>query len=147
MAFHMRDHVSSLLFSREEPLFHKSSSKCWVLVNKHDFSLLARDTFADLLLPDTADQQVTQHDIGQPLLQTTPVFHHRPQHQPGRKALHVQLPEIVSLVTDYIQLHRFTAESRRRSTVGNAVVVTLDEVRADLLSNVPGLAKKGISQR
>lgn len=78
----------------------------------HGFSLLAQgDTFADLLLLDTADQQVTQRDIGQPLLQTTPVFHHRPQQQPGRKALHVQYPEIVTLVTDYSQLHGFAAES------------------------------------
>ena len=74
------------------------------------------------------------------------VFHHLPSSKPGRKPLHQQFPEIVTIVTDFVQQHGFAAESRRRTSVGNAMGVTLAEIKAHVLSKIPQLAKKGFSR-
>lgn len=122
------------------------SSNRWVLVNMHEFSLMAHgDTFADLLLLDVEDN-VLEEQQGEEPPQAAEVFNHLPRQKPGRKPLHMQYPEIVTIVTDFIQLHGFAAESRRRSTVGNAMGVTLAELKAHVLSKVPSLANKGISR-
>ena len=103
---------------------HESSTKHWALVNMHDFSFPAQgDTFLDLLLLDQEDKQDTQahgSTEGQSLEQTMAVYNHLPQCKPGRKPLHTQYPEIVTLVNDFIQIHGFAAESRAfdKSKVG-----------------------------
>ena len=59
----------------------------------------------------------------------------------GLHPLSAQYPEIVTLVTEFSQMHCFATESCHRQMVGNAVGVMLNEVNAHAVS-FPKLEKK-----
>ena len=73
------------------------------------------------------------------------IVHHVPL-KPGCKPLHQQFPEIITLITDYVQLHGFSAQSRRRSQVGNSMGVSLRDLQDHLKEKIPQLKKRGISR-
>ena len=54
--------------------------------------------------------------------------------------------KIVTTVTDFVQQHGFAAEAQRRTSVSNAMGVTLAEIKSHLLAEVPQLARKGLSR-
>ena len=125
---------------------HEKSTGRWVLVNMHEFLLNATgDTFADMLTLDSPVSGGEQKNT-EGAASASDVFHHLPSSKPGRKHLHQQFPEIVTIVTDFVQQHGFAAESRRRTSVGNAMGVTLADIKAHVLSKFPHLAKKGFSR-
>ena len=125
---------------------HEKLTGRWMLVNMHEFSLNATgDTFADMLTLDSPVSDGEQKNT-EGAASASDVFHHLPSSKPGRKPLHQQFPEIVTIVTDFVQQRGFAAESRRRTSVGNAMGVTLAEKKAHVLSKIPQLAKKGFSR-
>ena len=62
----------------------------------------------------------------------------------GRPSLVSKFPTIVSISTSFIKANGYSAHERRREEVGK-VDVSLQEIRAHLLSTVPGLRSHGIS--
>ena len=54
-----------------------------------------------------------------------PVVHHRPQLKPGRRPYYMEFPQLVTTVSDFVKLHGYAAEARRRTTVRNAILVSL----------------------
>ena len=112
-----------------------------------EFSFLnGVDTFADLLLLEDGERQVEETRASNPTqqLESGPV-HHAAQ-KPGRIPLHQAFPEIVTTVTDFIQTHGFSAQSRRRTMTVNSMGVTLSDIRSHLLKQFPALRKRGISR-
>ena len=89
---------------------------------------------------------VTRRDESQTEPDTTQPFHHHPQLRPGRKPVHEIYPEIVTTVTDFIQSHGFSAQSRRRSSVGNSMGVTLAEIQTHIIKHIPELKARGLSR-
>ena len=102
-----------------------------VIVNMHEFLFSGqRDSFADLLLLDTpVDSEAYNKEDTEG---EEPQMVHHVHLKPGRKPLSEQFPEIVTLVTDYVQQHGFSAQSRRRSQVGNSMGVTLKDLQVHL---------------
>eukprot|EP00117_Sycon_ciliatum_P025801 scpid112226/ scgid21331/ len=76
----------------------------------------------------------------------TDVYHHQPQQKPGRQPIFETHPELVGIVTEYIQNHGFSAQSRRRSTVGNDMGVSLTDIREHVMKRMPEVREKGISR-
>lgn len=125
----------------------RGSLQSSILVNMKEFTLLnGADTFAELLLLDDGEQQVEETRAQNPTqhLENGPL-HYVPQ-KPGRIPLHQAFPEIVTTVTDFIQTHGFSAQSRRRSQTGNSMGVTLSDIRSHLLEQFPALKERGISR-
>ena len=122
-------------------VFQRSTRRT-VVVNMAAFSLLASgDTFVDLLLlcePSQSPGASARRE------EPDSVYHHLPRAQPGRKTIHSQFPEIVTVVTDFIQSHGFSAQSRRRNSTGNSMGVSLADIQAHILTKVPSL--KSISR-
>ena len=113
------------------PVVSVSKGGSTAIVNMHKFLFSGhRDSFGDLLLldgPVNADCVSAEADNSETSTggaEEPQVVHHVPL-KPGPKPLHKQFPEIVTLVTDYVQLHGFSAQSHRRSQVGNSMGVTL----------------------
>ena len=98
------------------PVMSVSKGGFIVIVNMHEFLFSGqRDSFADLLLLDTPVD--SEADNKEDTEGEEPQVVHHVHLKPGRKPLSEQFPEIVTLVTDYVQLHGFSAQSRRRSQV------------------------------
>ena len=116
-----------------------------VIVNMHEFLFSGqRDSFADLLLLDTPVD--SEADNKEDTEGEEPQVVHHVHLKPGRKPLTEQFSEIVTLVTDYVQLHGFSAQSRRRSQVGNSMGVTLKDLQVHLKEKIPELKRRGISR-
>lgn len=102
--------------------------------------LLSLDTFADIfLLADVADknssvlqdenQAPKQHvAYSNPESVDLPTACQLPRLRPGPKPFFEQFPELVTVVTDFVKLHGFSAEARRRSSVGNMMGVSLKDI-------------------
>ena len=114
-------------------------------------SLVTEIPFADLLLLDrtvNADWQSAELDKNETSMggeEEPQVVHHVPL-KPRPKPLHKQYPEIVTLVTDYVQWHDFSAQSRPRSQVGNSMGVTLQDLQHHLKKKLPPLKRRHISR-
>ena len=127
------------------PVMSVSKGGFIVIVNMHEFLFSGqRDSFADLLLLDTPVD--SEADNKEDTEGEEPQVVHHVHLKPGRKPLSEQFPEIVTLVTDYVQLHGFSAQSRRRSQVGNSMGVTLKDLQVHLKENIPELKRRGISR-
>ena len=128
-----------------------------VLSNMNDFSLLARgDTFADIfcLCEDVAVQEPVRQGEPQTMSSSAPqasdanipMVHHRPQLKPGRRPYYMEFPELVTTVSDFVKLHGYAAEARRRTTVGNAMGVSLADIVQHVKEQITELKEKGISR-
>ena len=107
-----------------------------------DFSLAGTgDTYADLLLLGGAESEAVVPQEEAPEMMSTHV-----RNKPGRHPLYEVYPEIVTHTVTFIKLHGFSAQSRQRSTVGNAMGVSLEDVRQHLLNKLLELCKRGISK-
>jgi hypothetical protein len=134
----------------------RCSTKTWVLVNLADFTLSAGgDTFADLfLLANPSDcQDDEKHLAGSPVHvavteepEDDDTYCHLPKHKPGPVPVYQQFPDLVLVVTEFIQSHGFSAQNRRRNEIGNAMGVTLAEIQGHVMEKMPELKKRGISR-
>ena len=102
--------------------------------------------FEDLVLlgepiPDSGAEDTPIEDTTQ-----EPVYSYLPRQRPRQKPLYQQFPDIVTLVTDFLQAHGFAAEARRRSCIGNAMGVTLAGIQEHLKAKIPQLKERGISR-
>ena len=69
-----------------------------------------------------------------------------PQLRPGPKPFFEQFPELITVVTDFVKLHGFSAEARRRSSVGNMVGVSLKDIVEHVKQKIPELKETSISR-
>ena len=113
-----------------------------VLVNIHEFSFSFHgDTFADmLLLYDHKEGQTDRSEQASNISEEMHTLHCKP----GRVPLHERHPRLVTAVLDFISLHGFAAESRRRTTVGNSMGGSLADIRKHVLQTFPEI--KSISR-
>ena len=106
-------------------------------MNMTEFSLLADgDTFVDLLLlcdPSHRPERSTSEDTSEH------VYHHLPRARSGRRSIHDQDPEIVTIVTDFIQSHGFLVQARRRNATRNSMGVSLADIQSHILTKLPSL--------
>ena len=127
---------------------HKSSMKHWVLVNMHNFSLLAQgDTFLDLL-PLDKEKSKTQRPVVALKVnlcnrqhQST-IFCHSASLDRNHCIQNVQNLSpllLMSVKCTDLQLNLITG----KQCLGNAVGVTLNEMKLHVLSKFPKVAKKG----
>lgn len=63
----------------------------------------------------------------------------------GRPKKHEQFPTVVQHAVDFLKMHAFSAESRRRNDISLSMGVSMPELRAHLLKIVPDLQKNGMS--
>ena len=75
-----------------------------------------------------------------------PTVYHRPQLKPGRKPYYAEFPELVTSVTAFVKLHGYSAEARRRTSVGNTLGVSLADIVQHVKDTFPELKNKGISR-
>jgi hypothetical protein len=128
------------------PIMSVRQGKTIVMVNLHELSLDSDgNTFADIInLDETTDQ--TEKETGA-TASNTPVYSESySQSRLGRPLLHKQYPDIVEKTVQFLQLHSFAAQEKRRSSISNASGVTLNDIRTHLLKTVPGLKENGISR-
>ena len=81
----------------------------------------------------------TSQENRQPVVQS-------PAAKPGRKAYHTIFPSMAQRALEFLQQHGWSAQERRRASIGNSVGVSLESLRKHLLETVPGLKEKGISR-
>ena len=122
---------------------HQVSTGQWALANMADFTLdRVGNTFADIVMLSEEKVNVSPSDS----VSGSSVADHLPRGRHGPKPMYQTIPEVVIVVTDFLQQHGFAAQSRRRSATGNALGVSLAEIRSHLLKTVPALRACGISR-
>lgn len=122
-----------------------------ILVNMHEFSMLAKgNTFADMFaLVESKDITSDERQLPQSHTSSEQVIGHSELSvvmPSGRKPYHEIYPKLVTFVTEFIRLHGFSAEARRRSTTGNLMGVSLADIRDHVQEKIPELKKCGISR-
>ncbi|CAH1785112.1 unnamed protein product, partial [Owenia fusiformis] len=107
----------------------------FVLVNIHELYYNAT-LFEDLVNIDIADEQAkdTQNKIQRERTRPGP----KPGHG-GRQPLHKKYPNIVDGAVNYMMLHGFAAQQRRRTDVATSVGVTTKDLRKHLIETIPDL--------
>ena len=111
--------------------------------------LSSSDMFADLLMLVRTDNHRSEQPadtvasapriLPEEAEETEVDLHHYVAHKPGRVLLHMQFPDIITVVTDFVQSHGFYAQSRRRSQVGRSMDVSLEDIQAHLMDKIPKL--------
>ena len=115
---------------------------CWTLINLCEFH--GADIFADFITVAQDDVLETGTETqGAADLPQTPPIHLEPLRR-GPKPVRERFPQIVQETLDFIQLHGFSAQERRRTANATGSGVTLADVQAHLIATVPG--RKSISQ-
>lgn len=61
--------------------------------------------------------------------------------QPGPLPLQTKLPQLLTVMLDFIKLHGFASHVRRRSGTSTSCGVSLNDIREHVLKNVEGLTK------
>lgn len=118
------------------PVYKIVKGSTIVIVNIHE--MVTSSTFIEDVLNldiDTANPDVP--GTGEPIN-----MKHIPKNKPekiGRTPLNIKYPQIVNLATNFIQLHGFAAQQRRRTEVGNSAGVSLEQIRRHILSKIPEL--------
>ena len=119
---------------------YRSTDKVTVLVNLHDFALASDgNTFVDLLCLCEKQSPSTQAACVGSLPQQEQSVVTRPNRKPGRRVICDEYPEVVIHAMEFIKLHGFGAQARRRSSEANSNGVTLEQIRTHLLTCIPGL--------
>ena len=130
----------------------RCSTQTWVLVNLDDFTFSAGvDKFADLfLLANPSDcQDNEKHLVHVPITgepEADKAYCHLPKRKPVPVPVYQHFSHLVQIVTEFIQSHNFSAQSRRRNETGNAMGVTLAQIQGHVIEKIPELKKHGISR-
>lgn len=129
------------------PVMSVKQGKTTVLVNLHELCLESDGkTFIDIInLDKHTDETDVQSTDTHSSDQSRPSFQSFGSKM-GRPVLHDKYPDIVEKTVEFLQMHSFAAQERRRSSVSNASGVTLSDIRSHLLKTVPGLKDNGISR-
>ena len=127
-----RSNIIDLLVERF-PIMFVSRGNNSLLIDLHEL-LLDKECFTQFLKSDEKEKEVQQNKAADDVFIG-------PGNRIGRKPLYVKFPSLIDCATNFIKEHSFAAHVRRRETTGTGTGVTLKEIQAHLLKNVPGLTK------
>ena len=116
-----------------------------VIINLHEM-ILDGDVIEQLLSLDEASESVSpivRIPTATMMSTDSRAYIAKPR---GRPSIVSKFPQIPQLVTDFIKQHGYSAQSRRRTAIGSACGVSLEDIRQYLISKIPELQGKGIGR-
>jgi len=113
-----------------------------LVVNIHELILEPNGTtFTNILL--IGEEQNETNNAFEAKVDSDIRMMHFVNAKPGPKPFHQKYPAIVNETLNFIQLHSFSAQSRRRTDVSNASGVSLSMIHDHLINTIPGLTHIG----